>query len=79
MFGRVVNLQFGGQPPNLRRWERRIQRGHAVGIERVHDEHDPFGVLVVDIHQCLDALSELQPRAACANGHVTPAPQLLGD
>jgi len=64
VLGRVVQLQLVGEPPGLGRWERRIQRGGGVGVEVVLDQHDLFGVGVVDVDQVLDGSGP--SRCGCA-------------
>ena len=56
-----------------------VERGRRVGVELVHDQHDPLGVGVVDVDQLLDAVRPVEPGALVADAHLPPAAQRLAD
>jgi hypothetical protein len=74
-----VQLQPVGQPPDLGRRERLIQRRRGVGVEVVLHQHDPLGVGIVDIQQVLDAVRPVDAGAPVADHDVAPAGKRLAD
>src|SRR5258708_24423044 len=70
VLGRVMNLQLVGQALRLRRSEGLIERGRAVRIQLIHDQHDGFRLGIAYVDQILDGVRPIDPGALV--GHLDP-------
>ena len=72
MLGRVAEFEAFGEGAGLGGLERFVQGAEGVGVQVVHDEHDAFGVRVVDAEQLVDLVRPVDPGPPLAG--VDPAP-----
>ena len=72
VLGGVMDLQALGQRVGLGRFEGLLQRGDAVGVEVVHDQHHGLGLGVVDGQQLLDLAGPVDPGPLGQRLHPTP-------
>jgi hypothetical protein len=63
VLGRVADRQLVGEALGLGGRDGPAGRGGGVGVQPVHDEHDPLGARVVDVDRLLDALGDVEPGA----------------
>ena len=77
MLGRVVQLDPLGQALGLLGWERFVQTGERVGVELVHDQHDPLGLRVASVEQGADEARPIDTATMLGDRHVPPPGQRL--
>jgi hypothetical protein len=69
----VVYLQPLGECSGFGGFERFVQRAEGVGVEVVHDQHDPCGVGVVDGQEVVDFVRPVDHGASWSGDDAAPA------
>jgi len=79
MLGRVMQLDPLGQPLGVLGRECLVQTGERVGVELVHDQHDPLGLGVASVEQGADEGRPIHTATMLGDRHVPPPSHQITD